>query len=159
MKILKSKSRPGLTLVELLVTVLAAMIVILSASVILVFGQNSLDSEWQKVNFQREASYAMLRIKQAIRIATRAELEDDGNVIKIYNSSGWIKYRFDPDQKNLLYQYDGEDEQILLEGVVESVTFEIDPVSKNAVTFGLDLKNEECETRNSSKVMMRNYGT
>jgi Tfp pilus assembly protein FimT len=159
MKILKSKNRPGLTLVELLVTILAAMIVILASAVILVFGQNSLDSEWQKVNFQREASFAMFRIKQAIRCASNAELEDDGNAIKIYNNSGWIKYRFDPDQKNLLYQFEDEDEQILLEGVVESVTFEIDPVSKNAVTFSIDLKNEDCQSSNSSKVMMRNYGT
>jgi type II secretory pathway pseudopilin PulG len=159
MKILKSKNRPAFTLVELLVTILAAMIVIMASAVILIFGQNSLDTEWRKVNFQREASYAMLRIRQAVRCASNAELEDDGNTIKIYNNSGWIKYKFDPDRKNLLYQFEDEDEQILLEGVVESVTFKIDPVSKNAVTFGIDLKNDDLESRNSSKVMMRNYGT
>jgi type II secretory pathway pseudopilin PulG len=159
MKIIKSKNRPAFTLVEFLITILAAMIVIMASAVILVFGQNSLDAEWQKVNFRREASYAMLRIKQAIRCASNAELEDDGNAVKIYNNSGWIKYSFDPDQKNLLYQFEGEDEQILLEGVVESVSFEIDPVSKNAVSFSIDLKNDDCESSNSSKVMMRNYGT
>ncbi len=155
----QSKNRAGMTLVELLVTIAAAMIVILATAVVLVFGQNSLDSEWQKVTFQREASYAMLRIKQAIRCANKAELEEDGNVVKIYNNSGWVKYKYAPDQKNLLYQFEGEDEQILLEGIVESVTFEIDSVNKNAVTFGFQLKNDNCETQDSSKVMMRNYGT
>jgi type II secretory pathway pseudopilin PulG len=159
MKRLKSKKRPALTLVELLVTISAAMIVILATAVVLVFGQNSLDSEWRKVNFQRDASYAMLRIKQAVRCAKKAELEDDGNTIKIYNNSGWVKYRFDPDQKNLLYQFEGEDELTLLEGVVEYVTFQIDPVNQNAVSYGFTLKKDDLESQNSSTTMMRNYGT
>ena len=159
MKINLSNSRWGLTLFEFLVTICAASIVILASAVILVFGQNSLDNEWQKVNLQRDASYAMLRIKQAIRCASSAQVEDGGNAITIYNNSGWIKYSFDPYMKNLLYQFEGEDENILLEGVVESVTFEIDPVSKNAVTFGFELKNDDFQTSTSTKAMMRNYGT
>jgi Tfp pilus assembly protein PilV len=159
MRINQSRNQAGLALVEIIITGVAAMIIIIAVSIILVYGQNSLDSELRRVDFQRNASYAMLRMRQAIRCAKKAELEDDGNIIKIYNNSGWVKYRFDPDNKNLLFQFDGENEQILLEGIVESATFQIEPVNQNAVSYGFTLKNGDLESQNASTTMMRNYGT
>lgn len=153
------KNRPGFTLVEVIVTMLAMMIVILAAAVILVYGQNSLDKQWQQVNFQRDASCSIMRMKQAIRCAKKAELEEEGKAVKIYNHSGWVKYKFDSDQKKLLYQFEGNDEQILLDGVVESASFNIDPATKNTITVNLFLKKADYEVLLSSKTMMRNYGT
>jgi type II secretory pathway pseudopilin PulG len=153
------KIRPGFTLVEVIVAFLALAMVILAAGVILVFGQNSFDEQLQQVNFQRDASCSIMRMKQAIRSARKAELEEEGNTVKIYNNSGWVKYKFVSDQKKLLYQFEGNNEQVLLDGVVESASFQIDPVNQNAVIVNLFLKNADYEVQLSSKTMMRNYGT
>jgi hypothetical protein len=153
------KTRAGLTLVEIILTLAAASIVLFATAIILIFGQRSLDHGWRQANLQREASYAILKMKQSIRNAARAELEEDGSVIKIYHSSGWIKYKFVPDQKDLLYQLEGEQEQTLLDGIVESVTFGTDPVTNNTVTVGLNLKNSDCQAQISSTILMRNYGS
>jgi hypothetical protein len=153
------KTRIGLTLVEIIVALAAASIVILATAIILIFGQRSLDHEWRQANLQRDASYAMLKMKRSIRSATKAELEEYGSVVKIYRNSGWIKYKFVPGQKDLLYQLEGKEGQILLDGVVESATFGIDSAAHNTVTVGLKLKNSESETQISSTIMMRNYGS
>jgi len=153
------KTRAGLTLVEIIVTLAAASIVFFATAIILIFGQRSLDHGWRQATLQREASYAILKMKQSIRNAVKAELEEDGSVIKIYHSSGWIKYKFVPGQKDLLYQLEGEQEQALLDGIVESITFWIDPITHNTVTVGLNLKNNDCQAQISSTIMMRNYGS
>jgi len=152
------KTRAGLTLIEIIVALAAAFIVLLATAIILIFGQKSLDHGWRQVNLQRDASYAMLKMKQSIRNAAKAELEEDGSVVKIYRNSGWIKYKFVPGQKNLLCQLKGEQGQILLDGIVESVTFGIDPATHNTVTVGLNLKKNDCQAQISSTIMMRNYG-
>ena len=121
-----------------MITLLVASIIISATSVILILGQNSLDRGWQQVNVHRDASYSIMRIKQAIRCATNAALEEEGLVLKIYNNSGWLKYRYAPTQKDLLYQFEGGDEQILIEGIVESITFVI-IFSGGLILCGLNL--------------------
>lgn len=159
MKRKKTKNRAGFTLVELIIALAAACIVLSATAIILIFGQNSLSREWQQVNLQRDASYAMLKIKQSVRSATKAELEGSGDGVKIYNDAGWIRFWYVSGQKNLLYQLKDADPQILLDGTVESATFLIDGAAANTVTIDLDLKKGDSETQITSTTMMRNYGT
>lgn len=159
MRKISRKNRAGITLAEIIVTLLVASIVISATAVILIIGQNSLERGWKQVNVHRDAAYSITRIKHAIRCATNAELEEGGNILKIYNGPGWIKYKYVPGQKNLLCQFEGEDEQIIIDGIVESATFVIDPVNNNAITVNIQLKKDDYEVTLSSTTMMRNYGT
>lgn len=158
MKRKKTKNRAGFTLVELIIALAAACIVLSATAIILIFGQRSLSHEWQQVNLQRDASFAMQKMKQSIRSATKAQLENDGNGLRIYNDAGWIKFWCVSGQKNLLYQLKDEDPQTLLDGTVKSATFVIGGAA-NTVTIDLDVKSGDCETQITSTTMMRNFGT
>jgi Tfp pilus assembly protein FimT len=144
----------GLTLIELVVAFSAAVIVFFAMATIMVFGQKSLNRGLQLANLQRDASYANLKIKQSVKNATQAQLDDDGNGVKIYHAAGWIRFWFLPGQKDLRYQLDGENEHTLLDGVVEQANFNVDG---SKVVVDLELLDGNCEARVASTTMMRNY--
>jgi type II secretory pathway pseudopilin PulG len=153
------EKRFGLTMVEMLVTIAAASIVILAAAIVLVFGQQSYNRSWQQACLNRDAANTMLRIKQSIRNATSAQLDDDEQGIKIFRPTGWIIFRYEPEQHDLRYQLEGEEERTLLDNKVSDATFEIDTSSHKTVTVGLELTQGYCTTKMTSTTLMRNYGT
>jgi hypothetical protein len=144
----------GLTMIELVVAFSAALVVFFAAATILVFGQRSLNRGWEQANLQRDTSYAMLKMKQSIRGAIGATLDEDGNGVKIFHAAGWIRFWWLPGPKDLQYQLDGEAEQTLLDGVVDNVIFEVDG---NKVTIDLELVKNNYQTHLSTTTMMRNY--
>jgi type II secretory pathway component PulJ len=141
---------------EIMVALGIGSIVLLAIAVVLVGGQRTLDRTLQQANLQRDASRAMLQIKQCIRFATSATTNSDGNEVTIQSTGGWAKFRFIQAQKDLRYQLEGEDEQTLLDGIVENAAFEIDPATGKMITVDLKLQNNGYETRISSTTMMRN---
>jgi hypothetical protein len=151
--------RSGLTLMELVVAMAAAVIVLFATAIVLVFGQRSYNHGWRQANLQRDAAYAMLKIKQSIRDATSAQLDEDGLGVKIYRPGGWIKFRFVNGSNNLQFQPEGEEEQTLLKGTVLDAAFEVDTVNHKTVTASLELADGDCQARISSTTLMRNFGT
>lgn len=150
-------NRTGLTLVELMVALTAGLIVMLGTTSLLAIAQKSWNREWEQANLQRDASHAMLKVKQSIRNGTQAALDADGHGVKIYHTAKWIRFWFVPTQKDLRYQIEGEAEQTLLDGVVENATFEVDAATNKAVTVGIELQKGHSEAQFSSTTMMRNY--
>jgi len=144
-------------LIELMVAIGVAGIVFLATALVLVFGQKSLNRGWQQANLQRDASYAMLKVKQLTRSGNRAEIDEDGQGVKIYHNTGWVRFWFVPAHKDLRYQLEGEQEHTLLDGVVDAATFEVDSTTHKTVTVGFELEDGGCETRLSSTTFMRNY--
>jgi type II secretory pathway component PulJ len=155
----KLKNRAGLTIIELMVAMVSASLVVLATGSILIFGQRSLNRQWQHVNLQREVSNTMLEIKHTIRGANKALLEADGLTVRIYNSAGWTRYMFSPETKSLLYQKQDQEEQTLLLGLVESASFVIDPTTNSTVTVTIKLQQGEYQAQATSTINMRNYGT
>jgi type II secretory pathway pseudopilin PulG len=150
----KPRRAAGFTLIELIVAFSMACVVFFAAATILVFGQRSLNRGWEQANLQRDASYAMLKMKQPIRSAIGATLDGDGNGVKIFHTAGWIRFWWLPGPKDLLYQLEGEDQQLLLDGVAKQVYF---TVGGNKVTIDLNLEKNNYQTRLLSTTMMRNY--
>jgi len=146
-------------MVEMLVALAAASIVILATAIIMVFGQQSYNRSWQQANLQRDAAYTMLRIKQSIRNATAAQLDEDEMGIKIFRPTGWIRFRFEQGQNDLQYQLEGEEERTLLDGRVSGATFEIDASNHKVVTVGLELAKGCCTTKMTTSTLMRNFGS
>ncbi len=156
----KLKNRAGLTIIELMVAMISASLVVLATGSILMFGQRSLNRQWQHVNLQREVSNTMLEIKHTIRGANKALLEaEDGLAVRIYNSAGWTRYMFSPETKSLLYQKQDQEEQTLLDGLVESASFVIDSTTNSTVTVTIKLQQGEYQAQATSTINMRNYGT
>jgi prepilin-type N-terminal cleavage/methylation domain-containing protein len=152
-------NRAGLTLIEMMVALAIGLIVILGTGSLLALAQKSWNREWEQANLQRDVSYAMLKVKQSIRNGTQAQLDADGYGVKIYHTAGWIRFRFVPGQKTLRYQLEGETEQTLLNGIVQSASFEVDATTHKTVTVGLELQKGACEAQLSSTTMMRNYAS
>jgi len=148
-------ARTGLTLIEIMVALSLSLVVFLGTTFIIVAGQKSWDRTLEQATVQRDASFAMLTIKHSLRSATGAELDKEGVGIKIHRSTGWIRFWYEPEQKTLRYQSEGQDEeQVLLEGIVDSMDFDV--VGKS-VTVDITLQKNSCSARLSSKTTMRNY--
>ncbi len=150
-------NRTGLTLIELMVALVVGLIVMMGTTSLLAFAQKSWNREWDQAALQRDVARAMLKVKQSIRSGTHAELDEDGNGVKIYHTGAWIRFWFVPGQMDLRYQLEGEAEQTLLDGTVQDATFEIDATNHKTVTVGLELQKDNCEAQLSSTTLMRNY--
>jgi prepilin-type N-terminal cleavage/methylation domain-containing protein len=153
------KKRTGFTLVEMLTTIALGCIVILATALIMVFGQQSYNRNWQQATLQRDIANSMLRIKQALRVATAAQLDADGKGIKIFRPSGWIIFRYESSQYDLRYQLQDQEEETLLDGNVSNMTFAIDASNHKTVTVSLELSKGPCKTKMTSTTLMRNYGS
>jgi prepilin-type N-terminal cleavage/methylation domain-containing protein len=152
-------NRTGLTLIELMVALAVGLIVMLGTASLLALAQKSWNREWEQANLQRDVSRAMLKVKQSIRNGTHAQLDADGDGVKIYHTAGWVRFWFVPGQKDLRYQLEGEAEQTLLDGIVQNANFEVDTTTNKTVTVGLELQKGACEAQLSSTTLMRNYAS
>lgn len=152
----KTKSEKGFTLIELMVAIVASAIVVLATGIVIVIGQTSWNQTWKKVNLQRDASYAMLRMSQSIKAATSAEKSPDGRVLYIPTQSNPnITFSYVADTNNLQCQVGGQP-QTIINGEVKDLQFNV--VGNNTVTIDLSLKKDDAQTHFISTVMMRNYG-
>ena len=157
----KTKSRKGFTLIELMVAIVASAIVVLAAGIVIVIGQTSWNQTWKKVNLQRDASYAMLRMSQSIKAATSAAADVNGPVLNIKikdPNTGTIKtitFSYVADTNNLQCQIGGQP-QTIINGEVKDLQFKV--VGNNTVTINLSLKKDDAQAHFKSTVMMRNYG-
>ena len=151
---IKPKSQKGFTLIELAIAIVAGVVLILAAGVILFIGQIFWNQAWKKVNLQRDASYAMLRMSHSIKAGTAAEVLDDGKTVKIYRSGDYIRFFWVEGTNDLKSQIEGKPE-ILINDKVEYVQFN---VVGNKITIDLELKEDDAQTHFVSTVMMRNYG-
>jgi Tfp pilus assembly protein PilV len=152
-----AKNMMGLTLMEMMVALSVACVVFLAVATILIGGQRSMDRTLQQANLQRDASRSMLMMKKFIRCASKAEVNPDGNEVTIFNTNGWVKFRYNQARKDLRYQIEKEDEKTLLDGVVDNAIFEIDSADNKQIMVELDLLNGCSRTALSSQTMMRNY--
>jgi type II secretory pathway component PulJ len=160
---MKTKSRKGLTLIELVIAIATSVIVVLAAGTVIVAGQTSWNETWKSVNLQRDASYAMLRMSQSIKKAISATATADGPVlnIKIKDTTPpytehTIIFSYVADTNNLQYQKDGGQSQTIINGKVKNLQFNV--VGNNTVTIDLSLKKDDAQAQFKSTVMMRNYG-
>ena len=144
-------------LMEMIIALVAACIVLLATAIITVFGQKSWDRTMRQAGLQRDASYAMLKMKVLIRGAANVHIDADNQGITIDPNADWVRFWFVPNQKDLEYQFKEGLEETLLDGVVEDVTFNVDPHTNKAVMVDLQLRNGNCEAQLSSSTMMRNY--
>ncbi|MGA1980457.1 MAG: prepilin-type N-terminal cleavage/methylation domain-containing protein [Sedimentisphaerales bacterium] len=154
----KTKSPKGLTLVELMTAIATGLIVLLAAGSVMLIGQTSWNDAWKKVNLQRDASYAMLRMSQSIKAATSAEKSSNGRVLYIPKQSNPnITFSYVADTNNLQCQIVGEHLQTIINGEVTNLQFITDP-NKHTVKIDLSLKKDDAQAHFVSTVMMRNYG-
>jgi Tfp pilus assembly protein FimT len=151
---IKPKSQKGLTLVELVIAIAAGVILILAVGIILFIGQTFWNQAWKKVNLQRDASYAMLRMSRSIKAGTAAEVLDDGKTVIIYRNGDDIRFWWVEGQRDLRSQITGKPETII-NNQVETLQFSVDG---NKVTIDLKLKEDDARTYLVSTVTMRNYG-
>jgi len=151
---IKPKSQKGFTLIELAIAIAAGVVLVLAAGTILFIGQIFWNQAWKKVNLQRDASYAMLRMSRSIKAGTAAEVADDGKTVIIYRSGDYIRFFWVEGQRDLKSQIEGKPE-IILNDKVEDLRFNVEG---NKVTIDLELKEDDAQTHFVSTVMMRNYG-
>lgn len=148
------KTKKGFTLVEILITIMVASILIVSAGIVLAGGHTIWNNGLKRANLQRDASFAMLKINRLIRQGHNAVLEDDGKSLKITNESSWIKFYHDENADNLILEAQDELPVTIVEGTVDKLEFKTQP---KIVTVTLTLKQDNYEIAYISTVMMRNF--
>jgi len=131
-----------------MIAIVTSAIVVLATGIVILFGQTFWNDAWKKVNLQRDASYAMLRMSQSIKEASSAAVDANGTLIV----DGNIRFYHATD--NLQCQIGGQS-QTIINGKVENLQFN---VAGNTVTIDLSLKEDDAQTHFISTVMMRNYG-
>ncbi|MHC4241468.1 MAG: PilW family protein [Planctomycetota bacterium] len=154
---MKTKRQKGFTLIELIITTFTGAIVIVAAGMILFFGQRTWNSTWDRVGLQRDASYAMLRMTRDIKAGVSAQVESNGDGLKIFNDGGWVRF-FTVSGGSMLTlkrETEGGSSETVIEDSVEAVQFN---VTGNTVTIDFKMKEYNLETHFASTVMMRNYG-
>ena len=159
---MKRKRQKGFTLIELIIAMFTGTIVIVATGMILFFGQKTWNSTWDRTNLQRDASYAMLRMTRDIKAGTSAQVESNGDGLKIFNGGDWVRFFTASGAKMLTLKretggvsYQTALSGIVLEDNVEAVKFN---VIGSTVTIDFKMKEYNLETHFASTVMMRNYG-
>jgi prepilin-type N-terminal cleavage/methylation domain-containing protein len=152
----KTKSHNGFTVIEFLIAIMAGAILILAAGIVVSIGQTSWNKAWKKVNLQREASVAMVRMVRSIKAGISAQVEDDGKTVVIYGDGDSITFSHvvDANTNVLTYQI-GEGQPQIISSKVENLQFD---VQANKVTIDIELKDDDAQAHFVSTVMMRNYG-
>jgi hypothetical protein len=160
---MKRKRQKGFTLIELIITTFTGSIVIVAAGMIIFFGQRTWNSTWDRTNLQRDTSYAMSRMTRDIKAGVSAQVESNGDGLKIFDGGGdWIRY-FTASGAEMLtlkreiggVSYQTALSEIVVEDNVEAVKFS---VSGNTVSIDLKMKEYNLDTHLASTVLMRNYG-
>ena len=154
---MKRKRQKGFTLIELVIAMFTSAIVIVAAGMILFFGQKTWNSTWDRTNLQRDASYAMLRMTRDIQAGISAQVESNGEGLKIFKAGDWVRYFAASEASKLALKCEtgGGGSETIIEGNLETVRFN---VTGNTVAIDLKLKEYNLETHFASTVMMRNYG-
>ena len=158
---MERKVQKGFTLIELTIAMLIGAIVILAAGMILFYGQKSWNNTWKRANLQRDASYAMLSISRPIKAGTSAQVEGNGEGLRIYNDKEglWRRFFVQSASNNLMLKSeivgDNSISKTILDGKVEALQFN---VTGTTVSIDLKLREDNLQTHFASTVMMRNYG-
>jgi len=157
---MKRKEQKGFTLIELTIAMFTGSIVILGAGMILFFGQKNWNSTWDRTNLQRDASYAMLRMSRSIKAGTSAQVEGNGEGLRIYNADAgsWRRFFVQSASNNLMLKSEivgGNTTETILDDTVEALQFN---VTGTMVRVELKLREDNLQTHFASTVMMRNYG-
>jgi prepilin-type N-terminal cleavage/methylation domain-containing protein len=147
------KYKKGFTLVELLLSLTIASILILSSAVVMLGGNAMWERGLQRANLQRDASFAMTKITRAIREGNNAVLEDNGNIIKITNSSNWVKYYRDSSTKKLMLEVQDEIPVAIIDDNIIKLQFQQQP---KLISVTLSLEEDDYTVEYTSTVMMRN---
>ena len=151
---MKKKRTLGFTIIELMIALITGSIVIFAAGMMLFASHRSWKSVWDKVNMQRDASYALQQISQITKSGKFAELENDDTAVKIYRQNDWIRFYFDNVNGHLKCEYEGEAPQNCIEGNVLDLLFDI---AGSTIMIDLTLQNGSQQIHYTSAIMMRNY--
>ena len=157
---MKRKVQKGFTLIELTIAMFTGTIVIVAAGMILFFGQKTWNSTWDRANLQRDASYAMLSISRPIKAGTSAQVEGNGEGLRIYNDNegSWKRFFVVTGASKLTLKGEivgGNSSETIIDDKVEALQFN---VTGNTVSIELKLRENNLQTHFASTVMMRNYG-
>ena len=146
----------GFTLIEVVIAMAISLIVLLAVGAVLVASHTRWNDAWEKVNLQQDASFVILELSKSIKEAASVTVEGEGKEIQVYDADGsWVKYTFDSDTDTFQYQIQDQSAQILIDGYVENLEFN---VVDNRVEIDLTLKKDDEEVHLDSTVQMRNYG-
>ncbi|MDD5063455.1 MAG: prepilin-type N-terminal cleavage/methylation domain-containing protein [Phycisphaerae bacterium] len=152
---MKTKSRKGFTLTELLVGIIASAIIIFATGIIIVRGQTFWNEAWKKVNLQRDASYAMLVMSQSIKSAADVKLEAGGKAIRVTDAAGnTTRFQLNNGQDTLQRQVVPGPPSAIVDDV-QNLQFNVDDVN-DTVTIDLGLQDGDVQTYFVSTVMIRN---
>jgi Tfp pilus assembly protein PilW len=156
MKSVRAQKQDGFVLIEVVIAMGISLFVLLAVGGVLAASHTRWNNAWGKVNLQQDGSYVMHELSKTIKEAASATVENNGKKITIYDTNGnWVRYIFNRSNKQFRYRIQGQSTQILVDGTVEDLRFNVED---NKVEIDLTLKIDDQEVHLDSTVQMRNYG-
>jgi prepilin-type N-terminal cleavage/methylation domain-containing protein len=143
-------SLTGLTLIELMVTVVILSIFVLFVGMILTSSWRFWNSGWEQVGVQRDASYAFARIEKIVRSGDSAVLIGGGSGLQVTEDATIYTFQLIGDVLRLTTGGNTED---LVSGVQNNTPFSI---VSDTVTVRLTLEEGNSGTDFRTTILLRN---
>jgi len=143
--------RAGFTLIELMIAVIVAGIGILAVSWILLLNQSSWKEGNAKLELQRDAYLAMLKIEHELRPAKFADVTTSDSTLVIDK-----KFFLDSDDLDLKFQESSSDDSTIVVEGDDGTDIEFDITSNDVVNINFTLVRGNLESFITTSVMPRN---
>lgn len=144
----------GFTLVEVMLSMAAGTIVLLSIAISLTAAHRFWWQAFRGTQLQRDASHAMQVMTNGIRNGGSAAITAGGKTLQVERATGWIRYSYNLGQQRLECQRQGSAPWTVSENV-QLITFN---QTADQIGIVLELNRGNKTVRCETSVLMRNTG-
>jgi len=150
----------GITLIELLIGIIIAIIISLTVGVILIQTSSMYRETVKRLNIEKEASYTMMKIEKDLRVKKPEDIEilEDGEKLLLDKNNENSPY-YQKVNNDLVY-YDGNELKTLIKDKVEGLNFSYytdgDIVKNDLIKISLFISEGKNEYSVETFVKLRN---
>jgi len=155
-----NREKKGITLIELLIGIIIAVIISLTVGVILLHTSSMFRETEKRLRIEKEASYTIMKMEKEMRVkkSEDIEIDEDGEKLILDKNNENSSY-FQKIDNDIVY-YDGNELKTLIRDKVEELNFTYytdgDIVKNNLIKISLSLSDEKNEYRIKTYVKLRN---
>ena len=152
--------KKGITLIELLVGIVVAIIISLTVGVVLIQTSSMYRETVKKLNIEKEASYTIMKIEKDLRVKKPEDIEilEDGEKLVLDKNNENSPY-FQKVDNDLVY-YNGEELKTLIKDKVEELNFayytDEDIVKDDLIKISISISEGKNEYDIETLVKLRN---
>ena len=150
----------GISLIELLIGIVIAIIISLTAGVVLIQTSSMYRETVKRINLEKEASFVMMKMEKEMRVKKTEDIEVDEDGEKLLLDKNNENSPYYQKVNNDLVYYNGNELKTLIKGKVEGLNFSYytdgDIVKNDLIKIFLSISDEKNEYSIETFVKLRN---